>query len=71
MVLVFADFIRVHNEKKPMFCWNEKVTEYDNGKVTQCIGLGYKVINYDRSDFKAIEFGPFWIKDRTAEKEDK
>ena len=67
MELVFVDFLNVKNEEEPQFCMcNKKTTQYDNGKVTECTGLGYKVINYKREDFNAIEFGPFWIKDRTA-----
>lgn len=68
MALVIVDFINVQNEKQPQFCWfNEKTTSYNDGSVTECTGLGYKVINYNRTSFKAIEFGPFWISDRTAE----
>lgn len=68
MALVLTDYIQVRNEEEPKFCWfNEKTTEYSDGTVTECTGLGYKVINYKRSNFKAIEFGPFWLKDRTAE----
>ena len=69
MIIVFSDYIKVHNEEEPKFCWNEKTTTYDDGIVVQCSGLGYKVINYKRASFRAIEFGPFWIKDRTAENE--
>lgn len=68
MALVFTDFMKVHNENEPKFCWwNKETTNYDDGTVSTCTGLGYKVINYKRESFKAIEFGPFWIKDRTAE----
>lgn len=66
--LVFSDYIRVHNEKEPAYCWfNEKTTTYSDGTVTECTGLGYKVINYKRDSFKALEFGPFWIDDRTID----
>ncbi len=67
MIIVFTDYVKVRNEEEPKFCWGEKTTKYDDGIVTECKGLGYKVINYQRTSFKAIEFGPFWIKDRTAE----
>ena len=68
MALVVIDYFHVQNQEKPQFCWfNEHTTSYNDGSVTECTGLGYKVINYDRTSFKAIEFGPFWIKDRTAE----
>ena len=66
--LVFSDYLRVHNEKEPAYCWfNEKTTTYNDGTVTECTGLGYKVINYKRDSFKALEFGPFWIDDRTTD----
>lgn len=69
MALVVTDYIHVKNEEKPQFCWfNEKTTDYSDGTVTECTGLGYKVINYNRTSFKAIEFGPFWTQDRTADK---
>lgn len=68
MALVVTDYIHVHNEEEPKFCWfNEKTTNYNDGTVTECTGLGYKVIKYNRTSFKALEFGPFWIEDRTAE----
>lgn len=68
MALVIVDYIHVKNEEKPQFCWfNEHTTSYNDGTVTECTGLGYKVINYNRTSFKAIEFGPFWITDRTNE----
>lgn len=68
MALVFTDFMKTRSEKEPIFCWwNEKTTNYNDGTVTECTGLGYKVINYNRTSFKAIEFGPFWITDRSAE----
>lgn len=72
MAIVLVDYFQVRNEKEPKFCWfNDKTTQYENGTVEECTGLGYKVINYNREDFKAIEFGPFWIKDRTAPKTEK
>jgi hypothetical protein len=65
-VMVVTDYININKEKDPKFCWfNEKTTEYEDGTVTECSGIGYKVIKYNRTSFKAIEFGPFWIKDRS------
>lgn len=65
-ILVITDYLNVSKEKEPKFCWfNEKSTKYDDGEVTECTGLGYKVIKYNRTSFKAIEFGPFWIKDKS------
>lgn len=68
VALVVMDYMHIQNEEQPQFCWfNQKTIEYKDGTVKECTGLGYKVINYDRSSFKAVEFGPFWIKDRTAQ----
>ena len=67
VILVLVDYFRARNQEDPMFCWfGNKTTDYENGSVTECMGLGYKVINYNRENYKAVEFGPFWIKDRTA-----
>lgn len=66
MITVITDYINVKKEKDPIFCWGEKTTEYSDGNVVQCTGLGYKVYKYNRETLKAIEFGPLWTKDRTA-----
>ena len=67
VVMVIVDFVRVRGKNEPYFCWfNKHTTTYENGTVDECMGIGYKVINYNREDFKAVEFGPFWISDRTA-----
>lgn len=68
MVIVFMDYYRVTNEKEPKFCIKEETIQYEDGTVESCTGLGYKVYEYKRDSFKAIEFGPFWAKDR-SEKE--
>ena len=39
-----------------------KMTDY---VVIDVGGLGYKVYNYKRESYRAIEFGPFWSKDRS------
>lgn len=66
LLLVMLDFINIKSNKEPKYCWlNNKTTEYSDGTVTECSGLGYKVIKYNRASYNAIEFGPFWIKDRT------
>lgn len=68
MALVILDFINIKNNKDPKYCWfNNKTTEYSDGSVTECSGIGYKVIKYNRASYNAIEFGPFWIKDRTKD----
>jgi hypothetical protein len=63
MAICVVDFIKVQNEKEPIFCLTKKTTKYDDGNVYACTGLGYKVYNYDRNCFQALQFGPFWTKD--------
>ena len=67
MAVCLIDFYKTHEEQEPIFCLKKEVTKYDDGNVKSCLGLGYKVYHYNRKSFKAIEFGPFWSKDRTAE----
>jgi hypothetical protein len=68
MAIVLVDFIEVRNENEPKFCFfNKKTITYDDGNVTECLGLGYKVIKYNRETLKAIEFGPFWLAERTPD----
>lgn len=66
MAMCLYDFYRVHTEKEPVFCLKKETTKYEDGNVDSCLGLGYKVYNYKRSSFRAIEFGPFWSKDRST-----
>lgn len=68
MGVCLIDFYNVHKSKAPIFCISKKTTKYDDGTVDSCTGLGYKVYTYKRDSFKAIEFGPFWSKDRSNEK---
>lgn len=69
MLVVLVDFYNVSKEKEPIFCIDKNTTEYDDGDVNSCLGLGYKVYRYERSCFSAIEFGPFWGKDRSLDEE--
>ena len=65
MAIVFMDYYRVTNEKEPKFCIKQETIQYEDGTVESCTGLGYKVYEYNRDSFDAIEFGPFWAKDRS------
>jgi hypothetical protein len=68
MAIVLFDFIQVRNENEPKFCvFDKKTITYEDGNVEECLGIGYKVIKYNRETLNAIEFGPFWISDRTSE----
>ena len=41
-IVWLTDFIKIQNGKEPVFCLAEKVHEFDDGTVDECIGLGYK-----------------------------
>ena len=68
--MLFYDYYNVTNEKDWKFCLEEGTTNYSDGTVDWCKGLGYKAYRYHRTSFEVkYEFGPFWIEDRTADKE--
>ena len=71
MVVCLVDFYKVQQKGDPIFCIKKGVTKYSDGDVKWCLGPGYKVYQYNRKSFQAIEFGPFWSKDRSAEEENK
>ena len=63
--MAVIDFINVNQEKEPIFCIHEEWTQYDDGTVELCAGVGYKVYRYNRESIKGSEFGPFWIEEKT------
>lgn len=66
IIIFFIDYFRARQSKTPLFCISEETKEYDDGTVYSCTGLGYKMYKYDRSSVDAtVEFGPFFIKERT------
>lgn len=65
IIICFIDFTLVKTENKPVFCTFSKTTEYNDGNVNSCYGLGYKVYNYEREDFTGLEFAPIWGKDKS------
>ncbi len=63
--IVLFDYFNVRGKNQPKFCfWKQETKVYEDGNVESCIGLGYKVITYNRTSYKALEFGPFWITER-------
>ena len=68
IIICFTDFILVKTENEPIFCTFSKTTDYEDGTVKSCYGLGYKVYNYDREDFSGLEFAPLWGKDKSPQK---
>lgn len=69
MAIVLLDFFAVNKQEEPRFCISQGETKYSDGYVKWCTGLGYKVYEYKRKCFDAIEFGPFWTKDRSINEE--
>ena len=66
IIIFFIDYFRARQSKNPIFCIAEETKEYEDGTVYSCTGLGYKMYKYDRNSIDAsIEFGPFFIKERT------
>ena len=66
IVCFFIDYFRARQSKTPVFCIKEETKKYDDGTVYSCTGLGYKMYRYDRSSIATdLEFGPFFIKERT------
>lgn len=67
-----VDFFRVQNNNDPWFCFNDLYkdpTVYEDGNVYSCYGAGYKIYRYERTSMEGIEFGPFWISDRSSNDE--
>ena len=68
MGVCLVDFFNTKAGRSPVFCLKKETTNYSDGKVNTCTGLGYKIFNYRRTSFSGDEYGPFWSKDRTADK---
>lgn len=66
IICFFIDYFRARQEKIPLFCIHKTVQKYDDGEVTACTGIGYKMYKYDRASIPvSVQFGPFFIKERT------
>ena len=66
IICFFIDYLRARQMKDPVFCIVENTKEYDDGTVYSCTGLGYKMYRYNRASIGTnLEFGPFFIKERT------
>lgn len=61
-VLAFAiDYYRYTKSEPLIFAIKPKAVKYDDGTVTENIGLGYIYRKYDRNSIKREEFVPFWV----------
>lgn len=66
ILFFFIDYFRARDAKKPLICLSEETKTYDDGKVYSCTSFGYKMYKYDRASIPtSVEFGPFFIKERT------
>lgn len=62
------DFIKVQNNENPQFCIKNIQHTYSDGTVNECVGLGYKVYQYNRSNLNIkVQFSPFFIGMQTEE----
>lgn len=61
-IVWLTDFIKIQNDKDPVFCLSKKTHEFDDGTVEECTGLGYKIYDYNRDSIDAHQFGPLFIK---------
>ena len=61
-IIWITDFVKVQNEEKPVFCLVQKTHEFDDGTVEECVGLGYKIYEYNRESLSnARQFSPFFV----------
>lgn len=57
-----TDFVRVKKDQEPIFCIKEIEHKYSDGSINECVGLGYRVYNYNRKSSNAkSQFSPFFI----------
>ena len=61
-IVWLTDFIKIQNDKEPVFCLAKKTHEFEDGTVEECTGLGYKIYDYNRDSIDAHQFGPLFIK---------
>lgn len=56
------DFIKVKKNEHPMFCLAKNTYTFSDGTVDECIGLGYKVYEYHRTNLNvSTQFSPFFM----------
>ena len=71
--IMYTDYTRVNNKKEPKYCiWQKTEEKFENGTITSCTGLGYKVIHYNKTsedgdNVRVDELVPIWIKTKTLD----
>ncbi len=64
-VIWVVDFVLTQTGKDPIFCLKKVTHQYEDGKVDECTGLGYRIYNYDRKSLpKGVDFAPIFVKMR-------
>ena len=65
MAICTVDFILVQLERETIFTFSNQKIEYDDGGyVLQRTGLGYRAMYYNCTDYRGLDFGPFWLKNQ-------
>ena len=61
-IIFLVDYIRVKNEKVPIFCIKDESSRVADGGTIQYYGLGYKVIDFNRiNGFDKIKIGTYFM----------
>lgn len=64
-VIWVIDFVQTQRDKDPIFCLKKITHQYDDGTVDECVGLGYRIYNYNRSTLPSgVDFAPIFVKMR-------
>ena len=50
-IAILFDYFAVLKRVEPLFCITEHTKKYDDGEVKTWIGLGYKIIKYNRESY--------------------
>lgn len=57
-----TDFVKTQNYDTPVFTFKKNELVYKDGTITEYIGLGYKVVYYDRDSMSLqTQFSPIFI----------
>lgn len=63
-----TDFIKTQNNVKPVFTFKENELVFKDGTITEYIGLGYKVVYYNRKSVNLqTQFSPIFISTKGLE----
>ena len=50
-IAILFDYFAAVRKVEPLFCFKEEVEQFDDGEIKTYIGLGYKIIKYDRESY--------------------